>query len=376
MKAAWNCNAAGTDAPLKLPLCPDCHRAFESVPPRLPPRALSNGNLCLPAPPLLQELTFAEQLFVAWGFTQHRLHTLPQQAAPEHRQRATYGNLICFLQSSAEVFGILSRPVSEANELLTVLFPAESAVNLKSLPEYQVRRRHVEAALHWLKRHNPFYADVVISEERLALLPDDDIPDGFAVPASMPVIPQELGPAAAQYAATDPDMPISAAILDVEGENLLPAELWQHALPASQDSYVVVVPHGSQPLSSFDPGFWTYCFPILFPYGDALPHASRQTQLPLKSWARHLLLRQDRDLSMSPWSLDLHFLSALFAHLHRRDIFSAVRAKIASPASTNLVEKLSRLSPEDFDYLARIIGERGGVREALRDLALVVLSCC
>ena len=43
---------------------------------------------------------------------------------------------------------------------------------------FRVRRRCVADALTWLKEHNPkYYGNIDISMERLATLPDDDIPE-------------------------------------------------------------------------------------------------------------------------------------------------------------------------------------------------------
>ena len=80
---------------------------------------------------------------------------------------------------------------------------------------------------------------------------------------------------AEEFKGLTPPMPapaLASAVLDVEGENVDPLALWQHALPGSApaEAFDVVVPHGDTPLSSFDPEFWTLCFPHLFPYGDGL----------------------------------------------------------------------------------------------------------
>lgn len=57
-------------------------------------------------------------------------------------------------------------------------------IGLGSLPKhwlrttFRVRRHAVREALLWLKANNPkYYGEVQISPERIALLPEDDIPD-------------------------------------------------------------------------------------------------------------------------------------------------------------------------------------------------------
>lgn len=44
--------------------------------------------------------------------------------------------------------------------------------------EFTVRRFKVQNALLWLKQNNPVYSDIIISQDRLELLPiDDEMPD-------------------------------------------------------------------------------------------------------------------------------------------------------------------------------------------------------
>ena len=122
---------------------------------------------------------------------------------------------------------------------------------------------------------------------------------------------------------------LSAAVLDVEGESTHPLTLWQRALTAADDAVqslasadavlssssvsgvpdaaaallehspptapsrqpaasplCAVVPHGSTPLSAFDPAYWTLCFPHLFPFGEATEQAQRPVHFQDRLWAR------------------------------------------------------------------------------------------
>eukprot|EP00435_Cladocopium_sp_Y103_P022152 s1504_g5.t1 len=65
----WRHSCADVGRPLHCALCVDCNAALRRSPPRLPARSLANGNLCLPLPDHIRDLTFAEKLFVARGFT-------------------------------------------------------------------------------------------------------------------------------------------------------------------------------------------------------------------------------------------------------------------------------------------------------------------
>ena len=173
--ATWVLQASNPNAPLHVYLCNQCSPFLLQDPPRLPPSALANGNLCLPMPTVFTSLTFAERVFLARGFTVRRLHSLPARSAPQHRQKGLLGNTIAFPQNSADIFSVLPRHPAEAAELLTVFFVEANTDPPPHLSPYQVRRAMVRDALLWLRQHNPFYADITISDENLQALPDPDI---------------------------------------------------------------------------------------------------------------------------------------------------------------------------------------------------------
>ena len=379
---AWSSAAQDVTLPLPCLLCEDCSHALQGRTPRLPTCALANGNLCLPLPQELRDLTFAERLFIARGFTVRRLHALPARAAPEHRQQALSGNVISFPQAAADILRHLPRPISDATELLTVFFPAADRPDFANSKPYTVRRGHVHRALLWLQRHNPFYADILIHEENLHALPSCGVLSEFAVVNETRFHPAAaLGPADAQVSASDSAsgsaaMPLAAAVLDTEGEDVAPQTMWQSALSSPTEKLDLVVPHGGRPLSASELGFWVFCFPHLFPFGDGVAGGARATRLPLSTWARHLLLRGDRTDDCFPWRLDLDFLATLFSTLHRQELLRAVHAKLSSPGFAGQSAALQTLKPADFAAIAQLLGTEGGLPEALRCLAFVVFPEC
>ena len=373
-KTSWSTAAADPLAPLLLPLCQKCKEYLASAPPRLPPAALANGNLALPLPPPLRDLTIAEQTFIARGHNLIRLHTLPGRSQPEDRQSSLRGNVISFPQNAGTVFASLPRPLANAPEMLTVLFTRDSQADLSRCPEFRVRRQVVHDALLWLRAHNPFYADIQLDTVALNQLPIDGIPPSVAIETNVPHSAPEQGAADAQVSASTVDLPLGAAVLDTEGEDILPPDMWRRALagPPTEgpDDFAVVLPHADRPLSSSEPAYWTWCFPALFPYGDSLPKTRRRTFLPFSSWARALLLRQDRSTDMAPWALDLHFIAALFSVMHRKDLLQAIRAKVSTPGFARHAHDLRKISATDFELVAGLIGEAGSLRQALRTSSL------
>ena len=284
-RGAWEASAQDASAHLMLHLCQHCNQYLSANPPRLPPRALANGNLSLPLPAELRDLTVAEQAFIARGYTLTRLHTLPGRCRPEDRQTALRGNVISFPQSAGKIFASLPRPLTTASEMLTVIFARENQADFSRSAEFRVRRGHVLAALQWLQRHNPFYADLQFDMQALRALPEDGVPSNIAVEANVEQFMSEQGAADAQTAAAaSPEIPVGAAVLDIEGEDVLPPDMWRQALsmdtPLPDNELTVVLPRSETPLSSTAAGYWTWCFPALFPYGDALPSTTRRTFLP------------------------------------------------------------------------------------------------
>ena len=200
-RATWDAAASSQDVPLCIHFCAQCAAALAGSMPRLPSAALANGNLCLPMPSSFADLSFAERLFIARGFTVRRLQAL--RGAPDARQQALTGNTISFPQNSADIFQTLPCHPDEAAELLTVFFPSAETAHASLGRQYVVRRAVVRAALVWLQMHNPFYCDVIISDSNLDLLPVDAVPSQFLHQNdAAPDVGTEVGPADAQLDAT------------------------------------------------------------------------------------------------------------------------------------------------------------------------------
>lgn len=256
-----------------------------------------------------------------------------------------------------------------------MFFASAATLFLHRQRPYVVRRQKVLQALTWLQCHNPFDSDIEIDSACLATLPEHGVPDEFLFAGpSAPTLSCHIGPAQAQ-AFEDAALPLSAAVLDVEGENIMPSHFWREALPASCGStsppggdYDVLVLSGSEPLSSFHVAFWVFCFPHLFPYGDGVDGGARLRRFPNSLWARHLLLRSDRDKDNFPWSLDLDFLATVFGVLHRREVMRAVQVKINAKGFSCQIDALKSLQATDFAALARVMSANSGIKEALRVL--------
>ena len=297
---------------------------------------------------------------IARGHTHCRLITLPTRGPPETHQRALRGNVNSFPQNSASLLSALPASVDSVSDLLTVFFPPEQNLQPNRCPEFVVRRSRVRDAILWLQTHNPYYVDVTLDTEALASLPDHGIPHSLLHAARvLPEATVSVDPGPADAVPDDllaPSLPtaLHAAVLDVEGEATHPIARWQQALvatdaatesltvsdpdpvlaasrvtsaldaaralgdlsasvnqpaPDSQSAYAVV-PHGSCPLSAFNPAYWTLCFPHLFPYGENVDSSQRPVRLHDQLWIRSLLFRADRSPASFAWNVD-HLLRLL-----------------------------------------------------------------
>jgi len=139
-------------------------------------------------PECLEVLTLVEHILIAKYLpTAYIIKLYPKQAGSAHWDKSqlysglkgcvsTYA-LDPNLVSSMLDGNLLPSPPTILASTVAVTFISPSGKQENSLPNVlRVRRNRVREALHWLKANNPLYRDIVISEERLGLLPEDDIP--------------------------------------------------------------------------------------------------------------------------------------------------------------------------------------------------------
>ena len=166
-------------------VCYECIRALRAD--KMPKLALNN-NMWLGTPPLvLCKLTFAESLLIARHYARCYVFKLyPKEGSrgchPAHLQRAMAGNVTLYDVNTSAIASmlegeILPQSVSALSSIIAVTF-----IGTHQLPKdwlsrtFTVRRSAVHEALQWLHKHNHLYQDVVISQDRLTLLPDNEIP--------------------------------------------------------------------------------------------------------------------------------------------------------------------------------------------------------
>lgn len=170
-------------------VCGECMQELNKsrdVPPKL---ALANRMWVGKVPWELQVLTFPEQLLIAllypWVYV-FKLFPKRQMGAGglSNLQRGMRGNVSTYQMNMDAIASMIEgkmmpRPPSILASLITITFVAAGKIPKAWLhTTFRVRRAVVMEALLWLKHNNmKYYGDIQINAERLAHLPEDDVPE-------------------------------------------------------------------------------------------------------------------------------------------------------------------------------------------------------
>ena len=178
----------GSEDPI-VSVCGECMQELKKsheLPPKL---ALANRMWIGKVPWELQVLTFPEQLLIAWLYPRvyvFKLFPKRQMGAGclSNLQQAMRGNVSTYPMNMDAIASMVEgqmmpRPLSILASLITITFVAAGKIPKVWLhTTFRVRRAVVMAALVWLKHHNAkYYGTIEISPERLAHLPEDDVPE-------------------------------------------------------------------------------------------------------------------------------------------------------------------------------------------------------
>jgi len=132
-------------------------------------------------PPELQDLRLPERLLICPVRIKIYVVKLRAVVGPDSEYRARKGQTIAFPQNTPAFFKALPAPLSSLPDALKVLVVSpknpERPNDKRHMQMFRVRRSRVRAALQWLARNNPLFADIPIDEEALNCLPEDDVPD-------------------------------------------------------------------------------------------------------------------------------------------------------------------------------------------------------
>ncbi len=171
-----------------LDICRGCRQELRRNVPLPPKFSLANNLWIGRVPQVLAVLTVPEQMLVAQLFPRVYVFKLfpktpgfrPPTESLQRSMRGTVSTYELDTQGIANMADgdLLPRPVSVLASVISVTF-----VGVGSLPKrwlrstFRVRRDIVRCALRQLQQEHRHYRHITVSQERLAALPEDDVPE-------------------------------------------------------------------------------------------------------------------------------------------------------------------------------------------------------
>jgi hypothetical protein len=136
----------------------------------------------------LQILTFPEAILISQVYPRMfvvKLFPRDRNArySPDMLQSGLRGNVTSYELNTKDIVSMLEgklmpRPVDVLASVLSVTYVARGKLPKNWIHStFRVRRSVVFRALAWCQRNNRFYHDISIQPERLAALPEDDVPE-------------------------------------------------------------------------------------------------------------------------------------------------------------------------------------------------------
>ncbi|KAF7331514.1 ATP-dependent DNA helicase [Mycena kentingensis (nom. inval.)] len=174
----------------KTYVCVQCETKLNGA--QRPSLSLANNMWIGDVPFALSVLTLPERLLIGLYFPAAYIVKLFPKTKnnvkwdKDTMNKGLRGNVSTYRLNTAEIAEMIQgntmpRPVSILSAVVSVTFVGAKNVPLMVLPDtFIVRRGRVGDALHWLKTHNPLFANIDISEARLQELPEGGVPDEIA----------------------------------------------------------------------------------------------------------------------------------------------------------------------------------------------------
>lgn len=221
-------------------------------------------------PKELQVLTFIEEQIIA------RIHPQITVFKVKGHQYAYKGNVISFPQDVQELAVQLPHKVKDLNSVVCMKYKTYSG----NYHEFNVRSGRVREALVWLKQNNPYYKDIIISEENLKLLPED----GNVMDSVNSILHADEDDAEIDFDNEDHDE--EDEILNESGVANMSVQ-HQDEVIKSKLKWPSI---SNQPVNERQtPGFFPCAYPKLFPYGTADLNDDRLKDMKMANYIKHLM---------------------------------------------------------------------------------------
>src|SRR5882762_4114279 len=163
-------------------VCAECMRNLGKK--RTPRLALANGMWTGDVPFELSVLTIPEQILICKHFSAaYIVKMFPMRRGAKSVNSGLRGNISTYRLDTNEIADMVGDNIMPRQTKILASTIGVTIVGPKNIPEQSmpgflhVRRERVQKALVWLAANNPFYANGVISDERLHAILEDGVPD-------------------------------------------------------------------------------------------------------------------------------------------------------------------------------------------------------
>ncbi|KAF8806047.1 hypothetical protein BYT27DRAFT_7257469 [Phlegmacium glaucopus] len=363
-------------------VCYKCAQALKMD--KVPMLALANKLWIGKTPDKLKFLTLPEQILVTKYIpVAYIVELYPKKSGAHHwDQRQMHsgvkGNISPYRLDQSQIMsmidGTLMPPVSKVlAATIGVTFVGPKNLLEKTMPKFfRVRRKWVRNALEWLKANNPLY-NIIISDSRLAALPEDGVPyelmatvkhatdvdmlyteqDRYVPLEDIEEVDDTQGwdffarnilesinihvdvDKVSEGEHEDPESPTEAGVLplahlgvvDVDGVEVTDLELLAHALAncckgRQEEDYMIR-------RGSADVNHLLGSFPTLFPFGQGGFEIECEVNVPYETHVRWALRYEDKRFQQ-----DLHFPFQVFGVCQKRqNVLSSISAEDLTKAS-------------------------------------------
>ncbi|KAJ7840459.1 hypothetical protein B0H13DRAFT_1649665, partial [Mycena leptocephala] len=282
-------------------------------------------------------------------------------------QRYSKGNVAIFAQDVATLRKVLPPPRDEIHEAMCALFVGPSTVptreNIKSLRPVVVSKTRVEKMINFLLTKNAFYmgAELEFSRENLDALfhteGDEGVPDAVEL-CCLPDSTLENESYADRGASTfDPSSSHAdgEVVMEVVGYTVgerTPRDMKASAVAWCHDrNNYVRMQSGSKFLSDRDPGFLTFNFPHLNPWGIGGFHEPNRTdsqKIGFERQVANLLMQADGTFQKDP-----NFAYVCWNIIQKADVNRQVNFRTSARTQDQIVSEIQDLAPVITDLIRK-----------------------
>jgi hypothetical protein len=331
-------------------VCIECARSIAKG--ETPRHSITNGFDFGEIPPQLQDLTLLEEMLISQARPRFTIVRLKMGSIQNSNllTRAIKSNVIAFPQDLSGVYNALTIPLrmESAPEFIKVILSGKVTVQqrISAISKFgRVRRQRVIDAVIWKKNNDPYFASVNIDIENRTDLPEDGIP--LELTNSISEISDDLpGEEVGQDSQDDVVQSVSGetvGYVDFSGLSVTETQLENLAF----EKVVLKVPHGTDPINTYDDAFWAGAFPTLFPYGRGLPREERLKNIGFREWLLHCLQYKDRRFRLHPT-----FLFVAYNLMKVSEVCRSVRIRCTGQTAKDFGDTLRNIEPKKILEIA------------------------